>query len=62
MPYIVFDISQCSMKYKEMNAGILHSESSSKILFLAISEELNDLHLLLATIGISKVSWVRKEH
>lgn len=49
------------MKYKDINARSLHSESSRKRYFLAISEELNDLHLPLATTGISDVASVRNE-
>lgn len=60
-PYILCDISQYSMKCKDINASSLHCESSRKRYFLAMSEELNDLHLPLATTGISKVASVRKE-
>lgn len=61
MLYIVFDISQYSMQYKDINAESLHSERSRKRSFLAMSEEKIDLHLLLATTGIFKVALVRKE-
>lgn len=49
------------MKYKDINARSLHSESNRKRYFLAISEELNDLHLPLATTGIFEVASVRNE-
>lgn len=61
VPYILFDISQYSVKYKDINARSLHSESSRKRYFLALSEDLNDLHFPLATTRISKVALVRKE-
>lgn len=52
VPYIVFDISQYSLKYKDINAGSFYNDSSRKRPYLAMSEELNDLHLLLETTGI----------
>lgn len=37
--YIVFDISQYYMQYKDINVESLHTERSRKRPFLAISEE-----------------------
>lgn len=59
MSYIILGIPQYSMKCKDINVGSLHSKSSRTGPLLAVSEELNGLHLQLA--GTEIPNWQRWE-